>query len=96
ERKGGAHLDSVSRANLCTISPAVRFVISSDSSHHSRMNASGAEVDSVIKSAILPLGITEAVITTSVVSVPPVPAPRVVDKVIPQVQQSVIHESSSV
>ncbi|GJW10939.1 hypothetical protein Tco_1576766 [Tanacetum coccineum] len=95
ESEGGAPLDSVTGANLRTIGLAVRFVISLDSSHHSSTNASGAEVDSVIRSAVLPSATTEAVITTSIVSVPPIPVPRDTDKVIPQVQQFIFHESSS-
>ncbi|GKB24366.1 hypothetical protein Tco_0863767 [Tanacetum coccineum] len=50
ESEGGAPLDSVTRANLRTIGPPVRFVISLDSSHHSSTNASGAVVDYVISS----------------------------------------------
>ncbi|GKA82145.1 hypothetical protein Tco_0788893 [Tanacetum coccineum] len=96
EREGGAPRDSVTGVNIRTTSPTVKFVISLDSSHHSSTNASGAEVDYVIRSTILPSVTTEAVITTSVVSVPPVSVPRVADKVIPQVQQSVFHESSFV
>ncbi|GJQ96157.1 hypothetical protein Tco_0007296 [Tanacetum coccineum] len=90
EHKGGAPIDSVTGSNLRTIGPAVRFVISSDSSHHS--NASEAEVDSIIRSDVPPPVTTKAVITTSVVRVPPVL--RVADKVIPQVQQFIFHESS--
>ncbi|GJX75693.1 hypothetical protein Tco_0322504, partial [Tanacetum coccineum] len=94
EREGDALLDSVTRGNLRSFGQAVRFVISSDSSHHSSTNASGAGVDYVIKSDVPPPMTTEAVITTSVVNVPLVPIPRVADKVTPQVQQSIFHESS--
>nr|GEV19648.1 hypothetical protein [Tanacetum cinerariifolium] len=80
-REGDALLDYVTRGNLRTIGPAVRFVISSDSSHHSSMNASRAEDDSVIRSVVPPLVTTEAVITTSVANVPPALVPRVTDKV---------------
>nr|GFA87358.1 hypothetical protein [Tanacetum cinerariifolium] len=93
--KGDALLDSVSGGNLCTISSAARFVISSDSSHHSSTNASGAEVDSVIRSDVPPPVTTDAVITTSAANVPPVSVLRVADKVTPQVQQSIFHESTS-
>ncbi|GKC94195.1 hypothetical protein Tco_1159637, partial [Tanacetum coccineum] len=96
ESEGDALLDSVTRGNLCFIGHAVRFVISSYSSYHSSTNASGAEVDSVIRS-VVPLPVkTEAVITTSIANVLLVPVPRVADKVTPQVQQSIFHESSSV
>ncbi|GJV43500.1 hypothetical protein Tco_1428036 [Tanacetum coccineum] len=94
ESEGDALLDSVTRGNLRSIGHVVRFVISSDSSHHSSTNASGAEVDSVIKFDVPPPVTTEAVITTSVVNVPLVLIPRVADKVTPQVQQSIFHESS--
>ncbi|GJU09972.1 hypothetical protein Tco_1132368 [Tanacetum coccineum] len=90
-----APFDSVTGANLCSIGLAVRFVISSDSSHHSSTNAPGAKVDSVIRSAVPPPVTTEAVITTSDAHVSPVPVPRVANKVIPQVQQSIFHESTS-
>nr|GEZ35337.1 hypothetical protein [Tanacetum cinerariifolium] len=46
-----------------------RFVISSDSSHHSA-NASEAEDSSIIRSAIVPPVVIEEVTTTSVASVP--------------------------
>nr|GFA48456.1 hypothetical protein [Tanacetum cinerariifolium] len=95
EPEGDALLDSVSGGNLCTISSAARFVISSDSSHHSSTNASGAEVDSVIRSDVPPPVTTDAVITTSAANVPPVSVLRVADKVTPQVQQSIFHESTS-
>nr|GFA91435.1 hypothetical protein [Tanacetum cinerariifolium] len=79
-------LDSVTGANLPTVGPAVRFVISSDSSHHSITNAPRAEVDFVIRS-VVPLPVTtEAVITTSVAYVFPVPVPRVTNKVTPQIR----------
>ncbi|GKF42202.1 hypothetical protein Tco_0125544, partial [Tanacetum coccineum] len=96
EREGDSLLDYVTGGNLRTIGPAVRFVISSYSSYHSSTNASGAEVDSVIRS-VVPLPVkTEAVITTSIANVLFVPVPRVADKVTPQVQQSIFHESSSI
>nr|GFD19117.1 hypothetical protein [Tanacetum cinerariifolium] len=94
-RDDGTPLDSVTGANLPTVGPAVRFVISSDSSHHSITNAPRAEVDFVIRS-VVPLPVTtEAVITTSVAYVFPVPVPRVTNKVTPQVQQSIFQESTS-
>nr|GEV14285.1 hypothetical protein [Tanacetum cinerariifolium] len=49
EREGDALLDFATEGNLRTIGPTVRFVIYSDSSYYSRTNASGAEVDSVIR-----------------------------------------------
>nr|GEW45307.1 protein zinc induced facilitator-like 1-like isoform X2 [Tanacetum cinerariifolium] len=95
EREGDASLDSATGGSLRTIGLAVRFVISSDSSHHSSTNTSRAEVDSVMRSVVPPSVTTEAVITTSVANVPPVLVPRVANKVTPQVQQSIFHASSS-
>nr|GEX30266.1 hypothetical protein [Tanacetum cinerariifolium] len=94
ECENDALFDSIVGGNVRTIGPAVRFVISSDSSHYSSTNASGAEVDSVIRSDVPPPVTTDVVITTSVVNVPQVLVPRVADKVTPQVQQSIFHESS--
>ncbi|GJV22042.1 hypothetical protein Tco_1371062, partial [Tanacetum coccineum] len=50
EHEGGDQTDSVAGVNLQTISAPQRFVISSDSSHHSGANVAEAEVDSVVKS----------------------------------------------
>nr|GEX29438.1 zinc finger, CCHC-type [Tanacetum cinerariifolium] len=50
EREDGDHTDSVVEPNLRTIGPPRRFVISSDSSHHSGTNVAKAEVDSLIRS----------------------------------------------
>ncbi|GJZ72960.1 hypothetical protein Tco_0637106 [Tanacetum coccineum] len=47
EHKVGDHTDSVAGPNLRTIRAPQRFVISSDSSHHSGANVVEAEVDSV-------------------------------------------------
>ncbi|GJW04831.1 hypothetical protein Tco_1563687 [Tanacetum coccineum] len=52
EHEGDVPADSVTGANLCTIGPAERFVIPSDSSHHSSTNAPEAEVDSIIRSLL--------------------------------------------
>nr|GEU74810.1 hypothetical protein [Tanacetum cinerariifolium] len=94
EHKDGALLDSVTRANLCSAGLVIRFVIFLDSSYHSSTNAPGAEVDSVTRSTVLPLVTTKVMITTSVAHVSPVLVPRVVDKVIHQVQQFIFHEST--
>ncbi|GJX40110.1 hypothetical protein Tco_0255100 [Tanacetum coccineum] len=64
ECEGGDPIDSVIGPNVRIVGPAQRFVISSDSSHHSTTNAFGAEVDSIIRSDVLPLLVTEAVITS--------------------------------
>ncbi|GKC04566.1 hypothetical protein Tco_0996176 [Tanacetum coccineum] len=52
ERETGDHTDSVTRHNLRTVGAPQRFVISSDSSHHSGANVAEAEVDSIAKSSV--------------------------------------------
>ncbi|GKC30957.1 hypothetical protein Tco_1038251, partial [Tanacetum coccineum] len=47
EREDEHHADSVTGLNLRTICAPQRFVISSDSSHHSGANIAEAEVDSI-------------------------------------------------
>ncbi|GKG51116.1 hypothetical protein Tco_0539240, partial [Tanacetum coccineum] len=48
--------------------PSERFVVSSDSSHHSSTNVADAEVNSLVKSFVPPpLVMTAAVTTTTVV-----------------------------
>ncbi|GJX07024.1 hypothetical protein Tco_0194956 [Tanacetum coccineum] len=47
--ESGAPTDSITGLNLCTIGPSKRFVISSDSSHHSSTNAAEAVIDSFIR-----------------------------------------------
>ncbi|GJY82332.1 gypsy type transposase [Tanacetum coccineum] len=47
EREGGDHIDSVTGLNLRTVSAPQRFVISSDSSHHSGANIAEAEEKTV-------------------------------------------------
>ncbi|GJY73709.1 hypothetical protein Tco_0478140, partial [Tanacetum coccineum] len=65
EREGEDHTDFVTRINLRTIRASQRFVISSDSSHHSGANATEAEVNSLVRSS-LPL------MTTVTTVIPPV------------------------
>nr|GEV72105.1 hypothetical protein [Tanacetum cinerariifolium] len=52
EREDGDHTDSMVKPNLCTIRAPQRFVISSDSSHHSGTKVAEADVDSLIRSSI--------------------------------------------
>ncbi|GJZ91625.1 hypothetical protein Tco_0663552 [Tanacetum coccineum] len=59
--EGGDPTDSITRPNLRTIGPTKRFVISSDSSHHSSTNAFEAEVESFIRLVVPPPVMTEAV-----------------------------------
>nr|GEY55971.1 transposase (putative), gypsy type [Tanacetum cinerariifolium] len=51
EREDRSHADSVPGPNLRTIGAPQRFVISSDSSHHSGANIAKAKVDSIIRSS---------------------------------------------
>ncbi|GKA53464.1 hypothetical protein Tco_0746779, partial [Tanacetum coccineum] len=70
-----------------------RFVISSDSSHHSSTNASGAEGDSIIRSAIIPPVMIEAMVISHAVS-----AHSVLEtgtKVTTLVHASMFHDSDS-
>nr|GEU78650.1 hypothetical protein [Tanacetum cinerariifolium] len=52
KREDGDHTDSVAEPNLLTIGALQRFVVSSDSSHHSGTKVTEAEVDSLIRSFI--------------------------------------------
>ncbi|GKF01516.1 hypothetical protein Tco_0028439, partial [Tanacetum coccineum] len=62
ERAEGDHIDSLVGANLRTIGAQQRFVISSDSSHHSGTHVAETEVDSVIRSSA-PAMITATIVT---------------------------------
>ncbi|GKF12733.1 hypothetical protein Tco_0050659, partial [Tanacetum coccineum] len=95
EHESGAPVDSIIWLNLRTIGPSERFVISSDSSHHSSTNAAKARIDSFIRSVVPPSVITEAMITTNVASIPFAPAPEVGTKVISLVHASMFHDSDS-
>ncbi|GJX66417.1 hypothetical protein Tco_0300760 [Tanacetum coccineum] len=59
EHESGVPTDSITGLNLRTIGASKRFVISSDSSHHSSTNVPGAEGDSLIRSAVVPPVMTE-------------------------------------
>ncbi|GJV06999.1 hypothetical protein Tco_1344655 [Tanacetum coccineum] len=63
EHEGEDHTDFV--ANLQTFGPPPRFIISSDSSHHSGTNFLEAEVDSVVRSSA-PVITTITTVTTTV------------------------------
>ncbi|GKF68459.1 hypothetical protein Tco_0198138, partial [Tanacetum coccineum] len=95
EHASGAPTDSIIRLNLRTIGASKRFVISSDSSHHSSTHTSGAEDDSVIRSAVVPPMITEDVVTSHAVNAPSVPVPEMGSKVTSLVHASMFHDSDS-
>ncbi|GJV88841.1 hypothetical protein Tco_1532779 [Tanacetum coccineum] len=65
EHKGGDHTDSVVEPNLYTIGAPQRFVISSDSSHHSGANVAEAKVDSFVRSSV-PIMTTTTTVTPTV------------------------------
>ncbi|GKC66015.1 hypothetical protein Tco_1098613 [Tanacetum coccineum] len=65
KREGGRHTDSLAGANLQTVSVPQRFVISSDSSHHSGTHVAETEVDSLIRSSA-PAMTTVTTVTTTV------------------------------
>nr|GEW56445.1 putative transposase (putative), gypsy type [Tanacetum cinerariifolium] len=68
EREGGELTDSIIGPNLWTQRSADRFMISSDSSHHSSTNAADVEVSSVVRSPVSdPPIMTTAIATTVVV-----------------------------
>ncbi|GJV72682.1 hypothetical protein Tco_1492677 [Tanacetum coccineum] len=62
KREEGDHIDSLVGANLRTIRAQQRFVISSDSSHHSGTHVAETEVDYVIRSSA-PAMITATIVT---------------------------------
>ncbi|GJU68193.1 putative reverse transcriptase domain-containing protein [Tanacetum coccineum] len=96
EREDDNPTDSVTKANLRTISPAERFSISPDSSHHSSTHASEAEVTFVIRSVVPPSVITEAVITVATASIPSAPVPEISAKLNTLVHASMFDDSDSV
>ncbi|GJU19280.1 gypsy type transposase [Tanacetum coccineum] len=78
KREGGDHTDSVSGPNLRTKPPGMRFVISSDLSHHSGTHAVDVEVSSLIRSIVPdPLVMTAAVATTMFIEPSLVSLPKV-------------------
>ncbi|GKD68421.1 hypothetical protein Tco_1322511, partial [Tanacetum coccineum] len=52
-KEGGDHTDSVTGPSLRTVGPYARFVVLSDSSHHSGAKSANPEVDSLVRSAVL-------------------------------------------
>ncbi|GKC41404.1 hypothetical protein Tco_1059126, partial [Tanacetum coccineum] len=77
ERESEGLTDSITGPNLRTQRPTKRFVIPSDSSHHSGINAADIEVSSVVRSPILdPPIMTTTVATMVVADTSSVPVPR--------------------
>ncbi|GJX31541.1 hypothetical protein Tco_0241396 [Tanacetum coccineum] len=95
EHESGIPTDSITGLNLRTIGASERFVISLDSSYHSSTNASGAEVDFVIRSVVVPPVMTEAVITFHAVNASSVLVPETGTKIPSPVHASMFHDSDS-
>ncbi|GJZ57359.1 hypothetical protein Tco_0612853 [Tanacetum coccineum] len=93
EHESGVPADSITGLNLRTIGASKRFFISLNSFDHSSTNASRAEVDSVIRSAVVPQVMTKAVVTSHAANVPPVPETGT--KVTTLVHASMFHDSDS-
>nr|GEW30043.1 hypothetical protein [Tanacetum cinerariifolium] len=91
KHESGAPVDFIIGPNLRTIGASERFIIFSDSSHHSGTNASGTEDDSIIRSVVIPLVMTEAVVTSHAVSVMSVS--KTGTKVTSPVHASMFHDS---
>ncbi|GJV74115.1 hypothetical protein Tco_1494110 [Tanacetum coccineum] len=89
--EGGDHTDSVTGPSLRTVGPSARFVVLSDSSHHSATNSAGPEGDSFVRS-IVPV-MTEATAVTTIATTVAIPADVGKDKSVPH--PSVFGSSSS-
>ncbi|GKB90074.1 hypothetical protein Tco_0962346, partial [Tanacetum coccineum] len=50
--EGGDHPDSVTGPSLQTVGPSARFVVLSDSSHHSGAKSADPEVNSLVRSDV--------------------------------------------
>ncbi|GJV07446.1 hypothetical protein Tco_1345102 [Tanacetum coccineum] len=75
--EGGDHTDSVTGPSLRTVGPSVRFVVLSDSSHHSGAKSADPEVDSLVRSVTLVM--TTATTVTSFVSSVAATTPTAID-----------------
>ncbi|GJT53411.1 hypothetical protein Tco_0988465, partial [Tanacetum coccineum] len=93
--EGGHPTASITGINLRTIGASERFVISLDSSHHSSAYASGAEVDSIIRFAVLPPVMTEAIVTSHAINAPSVMVLEMGTKITSPVHASMFHDSNS-
>ncbi|GKE55714.1 hypothetical protein Tco_1494899, partial [Tanacetum coccineum] len=79
--EGGYHTDSVTGPSLRTVGPSARFVVLSDSSHHSGAKSVDPEVDSLVRSAIPVM--TEATVVTTIATTVAIPADVGKDKSAP-------------
>ncbi|GJZ31528.1 hypothetical protein Tco_0576575 [Tanacetum coccineum] len=76
--EGGDRTDSVTGPSLRTIGPSARFVVLSDSSHHSGTKSADPEVDSLIRS-VAPV-MTEATTVATIATTVAIPADVSKDK----------------
>ncbi|GJR74405.1 hypothetical protein Tco_0086770 [Tanacetum coccineum] len=89
--EGGDRTDSVTGPSLRTIGPSARFVVLSDSSHHSGAKSADPKVDSLVRSAAPVM--TEATTVATVATTVAIPADVSKDKSAPH--PSVFGSSSS-
>ncbi|GJT92690.1 hypothetical protein Tco_1081535 [Tanacetum coccineum] len=89
--EGGDHTDSATGPSLRTVGPSARFVVLSDSSHHSGAKSADPEVDSLVRYAAPVM--TEATTVTSIATTVVIPADVCKDKSAPH--PSVFGSSSS-
>ncbi|GJU66810.1 hypothetical protein Tco_1253069 [Tanacetum coccineum] len=89
--EGGDHTDSVTGPSLRSVAASARFVVLSDSSHHSATNSAGPEGDSFVRS-VVPV-MTEATTVTTIATTVAIPADVGKDKSVPH--PSVFGASSS-
>ncbi|GJU57476.1 hypothetical protein Tco_1235242, partial [Tanacetum coccineum] len=89
--EGGDHTDSVTGPSLRSVAASARFVVLSDSSHHSATNSAGPEGDSFVRSTAPVM--TEATAVTTIATTVAIPADVGKDKSAPH--PSVFGSSSS-
>ncbi|GKD48150.1 hypothetical protein Tco_1277126 [Tanacetum coccineum] len=89
--EGGDHTDSVTGPSLQTVGPSTRFIVLSDSSHHSGAKSVDLEVDSLVRS-VVPV-MTEATTVTTIATTVAITADVGKDKSVPH--PSVFGSSSS-
>ncbi|GJR09533.1 hypothetical protein Tco_0792185 [Tanacetum coccineum] len=89
--EGGDRIDSVTGPSLRTVGPSARFVVLSDSSHHSGAKSADPEVDSLVRSvaSVMTKATTVATVATTVA----IPTDVSKDKSVPH--PSVFGSSSS-
>ncbi|GJX91490.1 hypothetical protein Tco_0344816 [Tanacetum coccineum] len=89
--EGGDHTDSMTGPSLLTVGPSTRFVVLSDSFHHSGAKSADPEVDSLVRSDVPVM--TEATTVATIATIVAIPADVYKDKSAPH--PSVFCSSSS-